>query len=227
MKPLLYLTFAVLFSTFVLAAPPMPITWYGTATVDGQSFQNQNLCLLNKVTGESLSTITDSNGVYNFNLGNLEQGVVVKSIRSRGDVIRLGLCNAQTNTFYKEVEVIDTNPKKIDFLFDAKSVDEAGYVVTYTCAGGSIVKFKSECPENQTDYIFLGTIVAIITAGLYGLYALNKKLFKWAPGMAGIIKKKKAEYDQAVKDGDKEKAAKLKAEIVKLSETLTKKYLKG
>ena len=44
--------------------------------------------------------------------------------------------------------------------------------------------------------------------------------------MAGILRKKLAEYKKAIKDGDKEKAKKLEGTLLKYSKTLSEKYLK-
>lgn len=72
-----------------------------------------------------------------------------------------------------------------------------------------------------------GTIVA---AALLSLWSMLKNThlrgkYRWIPGMAGILRSKIRIYKEACKAGNKEEAKKRQGTILKLSSTLTKKYL--
>jgi hypothetical protein len=105
---------------------------------------------------------------------------------------------------------------------------EPPVIIQVTCPDGSKADSLDKCPEVPSGIaVIIIAAVSIVIAGLGALFLFDKKKFKWAPGMAGIMNKTLKEYKQAIKDGDKAKAEKLGNTLMKYSGTITTKYLQS
>ncbi len=81
--------------------------------------------------------------------------------------------------------------------------------------------------EDEEGYTLVIAIIGILIIGLGVLFTWNRVRFRWAPGMAGIMRYNLGKFKTAINKGDKEEADKLKKTLLKYSATITKKYLEN
>jgi len=246
-KIFLFLMFVLLLSSFAYATT-LPYTIngrvnYGFELVEGISIKIE----ANPPGSGPLDTIsvfvasergtTSENGEFFFDLANNPFGG--KYIE--GYAVRITACEnspecVQTKTIGKECPTsggcefyFDLTKEAIVIIDGEKETVEKVVTETeYVCSDGSIVKDLSTCPEPEpvidyTNVVWAAVVIVIVALG--ALYYFDKKKYKWAPGMAGILKSYKGKYDETVKSGDKEKAKKLTKKAKKTAETLIKKYI--
>lgn len=98
----------------------------------------------------------------------------------------------------------------------------------YVCENGDLVDAPEECGTSSSLlWQLISAAFVIFTGAAMTMFYLNRRKYRWIPGMIGIIKKKQAEADALHKAGKKKEAKKKLDTALKTMKTITKKYLES
>lgn len=102
-------------------------------------------------------------------------------------------------------------------------------VIKYHCSDGTIVDAADGCPVSTfTRNLGIVTVLlAVLSAGLLGLYYKNRKKYKWVPGFLKTLEGKVQKAKKLKAEGKDKQALKALQTVEKTANTLTQKHLKG
>ncbi len=239
----------------LIAAQPMPapvagFVEYNGIPADGIGVVVTNLDTDEVLTSEEVISLRTERGKFMFDLGQFKEGYIVKSRRGSGDMIEIKVCDVAPECVLT-YELVDTSVRQFRFSILSKDLPEPVIIekvvetekivekevevevvvekTVYVCENGDEAESSEDCPEikwNTTQSLVVA-LISLVAVGLVALYRYDRSKYKWAMGMAGILKshlKKAEEYRQA---GDHAKALKKLNTARKTAVTLINKYIKN
>jgi len=245
-KTLSLLIGLILLSTFVLAVPsPEPVA-VQVNLVGYPDPEGLKLIHTNIRTGISYESEVDSSGFSLMEWGN--------NPHLPGDKVVIAIKVCKDNPACVKTITLDGEPLFVDLdvptLIEIQKevIKEVGY--KYVCADKSIKDTAEECPEiqriivpsevlvcpsgekvvsandcPQDPWVLVSVVIGLVAAGLLALYLKDKKKYKWAPGLAGILKAKLAKAKKLKEEGKEAAALKELQSAEKTANTVLKKYL--
>ena len=247
MKKLISFIIALmLVSVFALAAPsPEPVavefSLPGYPDPEGLKVVQTNLR-----TGISYESVVDNSGFSLLDWGNLPH--------LPGDKVEIAIKVCKDKPECRKVVELNGNPVLVSLVISSSTEivelvkEEVKY--KYVCADKSVKDNPDECPEIQRiivpsevlvcpsgervvsaedcpqgPWVLVSVVIGLVAAGLLTLYLKDKKKYRWAPGLAGILKFKLAKAEKLKKEGKEAAALKELQSAEKAANTILKKYL--
>lgn len=230
---------------------PFPVA--GRITYDNQLLYNievtvRDIDCYNSATrevGESIIVKTNNFGEYNVDLANFKctvgpSDMVRVTVAGYSTAVKLNY-GAQANIELKDKvsgpDVIEytkyvcsdgskvTDPNQCPKLCDNNVWVAGDESCPVKCEDGSYADTLDQCStteDNEWEMYLL--IIGAVIALLYTLFAIDRKKYKWAKGMAGILNYRVNEAKKAKASGDTVKAKKKIATALKTANTITLKY---
>ena len=95
------------------------------------------------------------------------------------------------------------------------------------CSDGSLAKNTESCPRDAltVKLAIVSALLAVVLVVLAGAYAINRKKYRWIPGMTKILKIQLRDAERLKEMGDKEGALKKLNTLEKTANTLVKKVV--
>lgn len=137
-------------------------------------------------------------------------------------VLSLELCPVTNNT-----ELIKEVVKEVVNIVEKNSSTVEVLKTQYICSDGSVQIYAEDCPASGWELAFKITagLVGVAVVGLLGLYAYNRRKYKWAPGFAKKLKGGLAKAQRLKKEGKDELAKKELNRVKKSAETIIKRHI--
>lgn len=231
----LLVSIASAYTIFVFSHPV-----HGNILSDGFAVKNVPIRVTNLNTGTSGETITDENGFYQIDLGNIDKRY------QYGNTIKITLPYCETIEMCSKIAVVGDTPNEggTKVSWDIADVDmplpDDAVIVKFICWDKSTVATESDCPEQVIcwDKSIVHNEDECPSRGISGVWkylieaiALVLGAFGWHKGFMGLCKYYWRKGEEAEKDGDHYLAEKLKRRAVTMAKTavanaIAKKYEK-
>lgn len=249
MKKYLAFLLATLLVVSMVAAFAMPHPIYGKITHGGQAVKNLEIEVKNLDTGVSNTALTDLEGYFQVDLGNVDTAyrtgdqiqvslvyckslaVCKKSVLVSGGGNEVFFDIASESDLPDEVVIVKHicwNGQGVESVSDCPVKPEPKPIVVkeVQCSDGTLVESEADCPVEPEEKDPLTLILGILS-GLLAVAVVILSKFAWGKGFVGLVKYYKRKGDEAWKNGDKEAAAKHYRRAAKMVGTALAKAKEG